>query len=200
MVAGENNRTEQALEPVAAVVAEVTEQLDWNTPAEVAAVLKLAPKLRSQLDAMQAIAMAAAERAGVHLSQDEEYGSVVKMMADQTGADASELRRLLRLGRWVADFDEFGSAWAAGGLLTEHVDVIRRTLVELFPHCEILFVTGGLGPTTDDITRAMVAESLGLELHQDPELLGWLKQRLRVRGIKWSSGKSPFSSCECSSR
>jgi nicotinamide-nucleotide amidase len=34
----------------------------------------------------------------------------------------------------------------------------------------------------------MVAESLGLELHQDPELLGWLKQRLRVRGIKWSSG------------
>src|SRR6516162_9401172 len=66
-------------------------------------------------------------------------------------------------------------------------DVIRRTLIELFPHCEILFVTGGLGPTTDDITREMVAESLGLELHQDPELLAWLQQRLRVRGIKWSS-------------
>lgn len=67
-------------------------------------------------------------------------------------------------------------------------DVIRRTLIELFPHCEILFVTGGLGPTTDDITREMVAESLGLELHQDPELLAWLQQRLRVRGIEWSSG------------
>src|SRR5215467_1435161 len=67
-------------------------------------------------------------------------------------------------------------------------DVIRRTLTELFPHCEILFVTGGLGPTTDDITREMVAESLGVELHQDPELLAWLEQRLRVRGIKWSSG------------
>jgi nicotinamide-nucleotide amidase len=67
-------------------------------------------------------------------------------------------------------------------------DVIRRTLTELFPHCEILFVTGGLGPTTDDITREMVAESLGVELHQDPELLAWLQQRLQVRGIKWSSG------------
>jgi nicotinamide-nucleotide amidase len=67
-------------------------------------------------------------------------------------------------------------------------DVIRRTLTELFPHCEILFITGGLGPTTDDITREMVAESLGLELHQDPQLLGWLQKRLRVRGIKWSSG------------
>jgi nicotinamide-nucleotide amidase len=67
-------------------------------------------------------------------------------------------------------------------------DVIRRTLIELFPHCEILFVTGGLGPTTDDITREMVAESLGLELHQDPQLLAWLQQRLQVRGIKWTSG------------
>lgn len=67
-------------------------------------------------------------------------------------------------------------------------DVIRRTLIELFPHCEILFVTGGLGPTTDDITREKVAESLGLELHQDPQLLAWLQQRLQVRGIKWTSG------------
>jgi nicotinamide-nucleotide amidase len=50
------------------------------------------------------------------------------------------------------------------------------------------FVTGGLGPTTDDITREMVAESLGLELHQDPQLLAWLQQRLQVRGIKWTSG------------
>jgi competence/damage-inducible protein CinA-like protein len=67
-------------------------------------------------------------------------------------------------------------------------DVIRRTLTELFPHCEILFVTGGLGPTTDDITREMVAESLGLELYQDPQLLAWLQQRLQARGIKWTPG------------
>jgi nicotinamide-nucleotide amidase len=67
-------------------------------------------------------------------------------------------------------------------------DVIRRTLAELFPHCEILFVTGGLGPTTDDVTREMVAESLGLELRQDPQLLAWLQQRLQVRRIKWTSG------------
>ena len=66
-------------------------------------------------------------------------------------------------------------------------DVIHRTLTELFPYCEILFVTGGLGPTTDDITREMVAKSLGLELHQDAQLLAWLQQRLEIRGIKWTS-------------
>jgi nicotinamide-nucleotide amidase len=67
-------------------------------------------------------------------------------------------------------------------------EAIRRALTELFPRCEILFVTGGLGPTTDDITREMVAETLGLELRQDPQLLAWLQQRLQVRGIKWTSG------------
>ena len=67
-------------------------------------------------------------------------------------------------------------------------DTIRRTLSELFPRCEILFLTGGLGPTTDDITREMVAESLGLELRQDPQLLAWLQERLRARGIKWTPG------------
>src|SRR5881275_1263637 len=67
-------------------------------------------------------------------------------------------------------------------------EAIRHTLAELFPGCEILFVTGGLGPTSDDITREMVAESLGLELRQDPELLSSLRRRLRIRGIKWAAG------------
>jgi nicotinamide-nucleotide amidase len=67
-------------------------------------------------------------------------------------------------------------------------EAIRHTLAELFPRCEILFVTGGLGPTSDDITREMVADSLGLELRQDPQLLASLRQRLEIRGIKWSAG------------
>ena len=56
-------------------------------------------------------------------------------------------------------------------------DAIRQTLTELFPRCEILFVTGGLGPTSDDITREMVANVLELELRQSPEVLASLRQR-----------------------
>jgi nicotinamide-nucleotide amidase len=67
-------------------------------------------------------------------------------------------------------------------------DAIRQTLDELFPRCEMLFVTGGLGPTSDDVTREMVADLLGLELRQSSELLASLRQRLRVRGIKWTPG------------
>src|SRR5438105_1499494 len=67
-------------------------------------------------------------------------------------------------------------------------DAIRRTLAELLARCEILFVTGGLGPTGDDFTREMVADVLGLELRQDPELLSSLRRRLQLRRIKWAAG------------
>ena len=67
-------------------------------------------------------------------------------------------------------------------------DAIRQALAELFPRCEILFVTGGLGPTSDDVTREMVADLLGLELRQSSQLLASLRQRLRARGIKWTPG------------
>jgi nicotinamide-nucleotide amidase len=65
---------------------------------------------------------------------------------------------------------------------------IRDSLLELFGRSEILFVTGGLGPTSDDITREIVADSLGLELRKSSELLASLRQRLAARGIKWTSG------------
>ena len=62
---------------------------------------------------------------------------------------------------------------------------IGEALKELFPRAEIIFVTGGLGPTSDDITRDATAELLGLELREDAKLLASLQERLRARGIKW---------------
>ena len=65
--------------------------------------------------------------------------------------------------------------------------LIRTAVTELFSQTEILFVTGGLGPTSDDITRDIVADLLGLQLQQNAEVLGLLKRRLKSRGIKWTS-------------
>ncbi len=65
--------------------------------------------------------------------------------------------------------------------------LIGTALTELFPRAEILFVTGGLGPTSDDITRDIVAGLLVLELQQDAEVLALLKRRLKMLGIKWVS-------------
>lgn len=61
---------------------------------------------------------------------------------------------------------------------------IQETLKDVFPRADIIFVTGGLGPTTDDITRELVAELLGLELVKDEKVLTTITERLRKRGIR----------------
>src|ERR1043166_210094 len=63
--------------------------------------------------------------------------------------------------------------------------LIGEALKELFPRAEMIFVTGGLGPTSDDITRDLAAKLLDLELEENGDLLAWLKERLKTRGIKW---------------
>jgi len=64
---------------------------------------------------------------------------------------------------------------------------IRETLAEIFPRAEILFVTGGLGPTTDDITREAAAELLGLKLIRDPEVMSAILERFATRGIQFTA-------------
>jgi len=63
---------------------------------------------------------------------------------------------------------------------------IRENLEQAAAHADIVLVTGGLGPTTDDITREAVAEWLGLPLEQDPEVLTAIGARFERRGLPMS--------------
>jgi nicotinamide-nucleotide amidase len=71
---------------------------------------------------------------------------------------------------------------------------IRDTFAEVFSRAEIVFVTGGLGPTTDDITREMVADLLGLELRQDEQVMTAIRERFSKRGIKFTD-RIPRQAC-----
>ena len=61
---------------------------------------------------------------------------------------------------------------------------VRDTLAEIFSRSQILFVTGGLGPTTDDITRELAADLLGLPLRLDEQVIAAITERLAKRGIQ----------------
>ena len=63
-------------------------------------------------------------------------------------------------------------------------DAIRLALLETFGRADIVIITGGLGPTTDDLTRDITAELLGLELHADPAIEKSIVERLEKRGIR----------------
>lgn len=47
----------------------------------------------------------------------------------------------------------------------------------------ILILTGGLGPTDDDVTREAVADRLGLPMREDPVLVESIRARFAVRGL-----------------
>ena len=50
-------------------------------------------------------------------------------------------------------------------------DAIREALEESVSRADAVIVTGGLGPTSDDLTREITAEVLGLELMMDEAAL-----------------------------
>jgi nicotinamide-nucleotide amidase len=63
-------------------------------------------------------------------------------------------------------------------------DPIREALSESSERAEIIFVTGGLGPTTDDLTREITAEFLGVELQHDAAVMAAITARAVRRGFR----------------
>ena len=62
-------------------------------------------------------------------------------------------------------------------------DAIPQALATESATADIIFMTGGLGPTTDDITREAAAELLGLPLRRNPEVAEAITARLKTRGF-----------------
>jgi nicotinamide-nucleotide amidase len=62
-------------------------------------------------------------------------------------------------------------------------DAIQEALTQVLPRADVVLVTGGLGPTTDDLTREITAELLGRDLRYDPEIMETIAARFASRGI-----------------
>lgn len=60
---------------------------------------------------------------------------------------------------------------------------IRGAVIETWGSADVVVVTGGLGPTTDDLTREVVAELLGRRLVRNEEVLEAIRERMAVRGF-----------------
>jgi nicotinamide-nucleotide amidase len=64
----------------------------------------------------------------------------------------------------------------------------RRRLAEVFEaalsRSDLVVLTGGLGPTADDLTRETIAEVLGLELQEDPAIVAQIRERFARRQLQ----------------
>ncbi|MEO6183100.1 MAG: competence/damage-inducible protein A, partial [Verrucomicrobiota bacterium] len=85
----------------------------------------------------------------------------------------------LLLGRVLNSHQQFLCSQLAnlGMVVTRQVAIsdtgpaIQNAVRESLGRAELIIVTGGLGPTSDDITRDLVAELLGKKLQMDAEVL-----------------------------
>ena len=62
-------------------------------------------------------------------------------------------------------------------------DAIREALAVALARADLVIVTGGLGPTTDDITREITAELLGRPLRFDAEVMDTITARFAARDL-----------------
>lgn len=62
-------------------------------------------------------------------------------------------------------------------------EAIKSAVSDAINRADLIIVTGGLGPTSDDHTRDAVAELLGRKLRQDDAILEKIKGHFRTRGI-----------------
>jgi nicotinamide-nucleotide amidase len=65
-------------------------------------------------------------------------------------------------------------------------NIVRVTTAAL-SRADIVVLSGGLGPTEDDLTREAVAETLGLELRRDPAIVAAIERRFAEHGWKMSA-------------
>jgi nicotinamide-nucleotide amidase len=88
------------------------------------------------------------------------------------------------------------SAYLAGKLAGAGITVSRKVSVRdrveeiaaevdaALEAADLVFLTGGLGPTHDDCTKKAVCESFGVKLVESPDILRRVRERYESRGLE----------------
>ncbi|MBU4372017.1 MAG: competence/damage-inducible protein A [Proteobacteria bacterium] len=82
--------------------------------------------------------------------------------------------------------------WAVAGMISVGDDdgAIHDALAYLLARADGVIVTGGLGPTADDITTAALAKAFGLGLYSDPAVLANIRARFEKFHLKWTENNA----------
>ena len=82
--------------------------------------------------------------------------------------------------------------WEVAAVMTvgDSIGAIRVAMDCILSVSDGVVVTGGLGPTADDITTEAIAEIYGLRLFTDEAVLQTIKDRFAQRGIRWTDNNA----------
>lgn len=72
----------------------------------------------------------------------------------------------------------------AKAVVGDHRQNLASVFAQARSRTDLVILTGGLGPTDDDLTREVVADVLGLELEEDASIVGRIQERFARRGLR----------------
>lgn len=78
---------------------------------------------------------------------------------------------------------EAGAQVTRGEVVPDEVDVIAEAIADALRRADAVILTGGLGPTIDDLTREALARAAGVALHRDLDLERRLRERAAARNV-----------------
>lgn len=84
----------------------------------------------------------------------------------------------------TARLNELGIEVVAKLIVGDRRDQLSAAIRENLSRADILVLTGGLGPTDDDVTRQAAADALGLTLREDPAIVEKIRERFARRGAE----------------
>jgi nicotinamide-nucleotide amidase len=80
--------------------------------------------------------------------------------------------------------EDFGLAVVRKSVVGDRLADLADEISHSSAHAAIVFITGGLGPTEDDLTREALAKALGLKLELDQTIVDRIESRFKARGWK----------------
>lgn len=84
---------------------------------------------------------------------------------------------------WLAGrLSALGIACAEHRTVPDDLDAIAAAIQQAAERAELLIITGGLGPTDDDLTRPALAKAMGADLIEDPESVHHIASYFEGRG------------------
>jgi len=105
---------------------------------------------------------------------------IIAVGSEMLGSTRLDTNSLYAAGR-LADLGiELHAKAVVGDDRADLASIFRQSL----ERADLVILTGGLGPTDDDLTREVVAEALGLPMHQDEDIVRGLHERFARRSLQ----------------
>ena len=90
---------------------------------------------------------------------------------------------------------KYGLSVQRARIITDQRDEIESAFREAWERSDLVLTTGGLGPTSDDLTRETIAGALGAELVFDPAIEAAIRARFTALGYRMADHHS--RQCYC---